>query len=144
MMKQRPFNNLRDRLIGLFLLVACLATGDALALTLTPVKVAPDVYAFIGDTGGRTYENYGMNANTGFIVTPGGVAVIDSGAGYLAAQAMHHAIKKVTRQPVKYVVNTGGQGPPLARQRLFQGAGRGNHRRTTGACRHGTAGRNAA
>jgi glyoxylase-like metal-dependent hydrolase (beta-lactamase superfamily II) len=109
MLEQHPLNILRDRLIGIFLLVTCLAMGDAFALTLTPVKVAPDVYAFIGDTGGRTYDNYGMNANTGFIITTGGVVVVDSGAGYLAAQAMHRAIRKVTRQPVKYVVNTGGQ-----------------------------------
>ncbi|BAN35249.1 SoxH like protein [Sulfuricella denitrificans skB26] len=108
-MKLHPLTNMRGRLIGLFLFVSCMAMGSAFALTLTPVKVAPDVYAFIGDTGGRTYENYGMNANTGFIVTTGGVVVIDSGAGYLAAQAMHRAIKQVTRQPVKYVVNTGGQ-----------------------------------
>ena len=98
-----------NRLTRIVLFLSCLAMGDALALNLTPVKVAPDVYAFIGETGGRTHENYGMNANTGFIVTGEGVVVVDSGAGYLAAQAMHRAIKQVTRQPVKYVVNTGGQ-----------------------------------
>jgi glyoxylase-like metal-dependent hydrolase (beta-lactamase superfamily II) len=97
------------RLTRIVLLLSCLAMGNVFAFTLTPVQVAPDVYAFIGDTGGRTYENYGMNANTGFIVTVEGVVVIDSGAGYLAAQAMHRAIQQVTRQPVKYVVNTGGQ-----------------------------------
>ena len=109
MMKQHPLTDMRDRLTALVLLISCLAMGDASAFELTPVKVAPDVYAFIGETGGRTYENFGMNANTGFIVTTGGVVVVDSGAGYLAAQAMHRAIKRVTRQPVKYVVNTGGQ-----------------------------------
>ncbi|MBZ0096433.1 MAG: MBL fold metallo-hydrolase, partial [Sulfuricella sp.] len=109
MMKQNPLTHMRDRLTTMVLFITCLAMGDAFALTLTPIKVAPDVYAFIGDTGGRTYANYGMNANTGFIVTTGGVVVVDSGAGYLAAQAMHRAIKRVTRQPVKYVVNTGGQ-----------------------------------
>ncbi len=97
------------RLTRIVLLLSCLAMGNVFAFTLTPVQVAPDVYAFIGDTGGRTYENYGMNANTGFIVTDAGVVVVDSGAGYLAAQAMHRAIQQVTRQPVKYVVNTGGQ-----------------------------------
>ncbi|HUW50500.1 MAG TPA: MBL fold metallo-hydrolase [Sulfuricella sp.] len=93
----------------IILLLFCLAMGDAFALTLTPVKVAPDVYAFIGETGGRTSMNYGMNANTGFIVTDAGVVVVDSGTGYLAAKAIHQAIKKVTSQPVRYVVNTGGQ-----------------------------------
>lgn len=97
------------RLTRIVLFLSCLSMGNVFAFTLTPVQVAPDVYAFIGDTGGRTYENYGMNANTGFIVTSEGVVVVDSGAGYLAAQAMHRAIQQVTRQPVKYVVNTGGQ-----------------------------------
>lgn len=93
----------------LALLAAWLIAGAAHALTLTPVKVAPDVYAFIGETGGRTNINYGMNANIGFIVTNDGVVVVDSGSGYLAAKAIHQAIKAVTSQPVRYVVNTGGQ-----------------------------------
>jgi glyoxylase-like metal-dependent hydrolase (beta-lactamase superfamily II) len=93
---------------GIFALAAGLA-ASAQALTLTPIKVAPDVYAFIGDMSGRTYENEGMNANTGFIVTTAGVVVVDSGSTYLAAKAMHEAIQRVTKQPVKYVINTGGQ-----------------------------------
>lgn len=93
----------------LMLLAAWLIAGAAHALTLVPVKIAPDVYAFIGETGGRTNINYGMNANTGFIVTDAGVVVVDSGSGYLAAKAIHQAIKAVTNQPVRYVVNTGGQ-----------------------------------
>jgi glyoxylase-like metal-dependent hydrolase (beta-lactamase superfamily II) len=79
------------------------------AATLTPVRVADHVYAFIGDTGMRSYENEGMNANAGFIVTAQGVVVVDSGSSYRVAKAMHKAIRRVTRQPVKYVINTGGQ-----------------------------------
>lgn len=93
----------------LALLVAWALSGSASALVLTPVKVAPDVYAFIGGTGGRTNVNYGMNANTGFIVTSAGVVVVDSGTGHAAAKAIHRAIRQVTRLPVRYVVNTGGQ-----------------------------------
>lgn len=91
------------------LFIACLVMGNAFALTLTPVKVAPDVYAFIGDTGMRTADNEGMNANTGFVVTSEGVVVIDSGPTWKVAKEIHRAIKTVTRQPVKIVVNTGGQ-----------------------------------
>lgn len=90
----------------------CIALGAATAaqaISLTPVKVAPNIYAFIGEMGGRTYENEGMNANTGFIVTRDGVVVIDSGPSYRVAQQIHQAIRKVTQQPVKYVINTGGQ-----------------------------------
>lgn len=57
----------------------------------------------------RSYENEGMNSNAGFIVTKAGVVVVDSGSSYLVAKAIHAAIKKVTQQPVKYVINTGGQ-----------------------------------
>ena len=31
--------------------------GGTQALTLKPLEVAPGVYAFIGDTGMRTYQN---------------------------------------------------------------------------------------
>lgn len=79
----------------------------ALELKFTPVT--PGVYAFIGEMGGRTYTNEGMNANTGFIVTDAGVVVVDSGSSYRVAQQIHNVIKRTTKQPVKYVINTGGQ-----------------------------------
>jgi glyoxylase-like metal-dependent hydrolase (beta-lactamase superfamily II) len=79
------------------------------SVELKPQEVAPGVYAFIGDMGARTSGNEGMNANTGFIVTGGGVVVIDSGPTWNVARQIHQAIKRVTKQPVKYVVNTGGQ-----------------------------------
>jgi glyoxylase-like metal-dependent hydrolase (beta-lactamase superfamily II) len=79
------------------------------AVQFTPVKAAPGIYAFIGETGMRSYENEGMNANAGFIVTKSAVVVVDSGSSYLVAKAMHDEIKKITPLPIKYVVNTGGQ-----------------------------------
>lgn len=91
-------------------LSACgILASAAQAVTLVPQKIAPNVYAFIGELGGRTYENEGMNANTGFVVTSAGVLVVDSGSSYQVAQKIHRAIQSVTKQPVKYVVNTGGQ-----------------------------------
>jgi glyoxylase-like metal-dependent hydrolase (beta-lactamase superfamily II) len=79
------------------------------ALDMPFKQVAPGIYAFIGETGMRTYENEGMNGNAGFIVTKAGVVVVDSGSSYRIAQTIHSAIRKVTKQPVKYVINTGGQ-----------------------------------
>ncbi|MFN3374997.1 MAG: hypothetical protein ACK40S_00365 [Burkholderiaceae bacterium] len=32
-------------------------------------SVAPNVYAYVGDTEGRTHENEGINANLGLVVT---------------------------------------------------------------------------
>jgi hypothetical protein len=41
----------------------------ARALDMPFKQVAPGIYAFIGETGLRTYRNEGMNGNVGFIVT---------------------------------------------------------------------------
>ena len=90
-------------------LIFALFAAQSYALQLSFTQVTPGVYAYIGETAGRTYENEAMNANTGFIVTKAGVVVVDSGSTYQAAKAIHQEIKKVTQQPVKYVINTGGQ-----------------------------------
>lgn len=79
------------------------------AIELTPQRVAGNVYALIGPTAGRTYDNYGLNANFGFIVTDKGVVLIDSGAAYQAAPLLEKAIKHVTDKPVRWVINTGSQ-----------------------------------
>lgn len=92
------------------LLFALLAFSPwAAALDMAFKEVAPGVYAYIGETGMRSYENEGMNANSGFIVTDAGVVVVDSGSTWKVAEQIHAAIRKLTRQPVKVVVNTGGQ-----------------------------------
>jgi len=92
-------------------ILACFAlcSAPAGALDLQFIPVAPGAYAFIGETGMRTAANEGMNANTGFIVTGAGVVVVDSGSTYQVAKRIHAAIQSVTNEPVKYVINTGGQ-----------------------------------
>lgn len=96
-------------LMPALLLVGALFADAASAIDMNFRAVAPGVYAYIGETGMRTYENEGMNANAGFIVTDAGVVVVDSGPTWKVAQTIHAAIRAVTRQPVKYVINTGGQ-----------------------------------
>ena len=71
--------------------------------------VAPGIYAHIGDLEGRTYENEALNANIGLVDTPAGAVLIDSGATYLSAQQIEVAARKVTAQPIRWVINTGGQ-----------------------------------
>jgi len=105
-----PFQNMKNPFSFIsFTLAFALFAAQASAVQLSPIQVGPGVYAFIGDTGMRSYENEGMNANAGFIVTRAGVVVVDSGSSYLVAKTMHAAIRKITQQPVKYVINTGGQ-----------------------------------
>lgn len=75
-----------------------------------PYEVIPGVYSSIGATAPPTYENAGHNNNLSFIVTGDGVVVVNSGASYKLAEALHAEIKAVTDQPVKLVINENGQG----------------------------------
>lgn len=100
---------------------ACMATTGALADDIAdkypgsvlydkPVLVAPGIYSAIGATQKPTYENAGHNNNLSFIVTSDGVAVINGGASWKLAEALHAEIRQVTDQPVKLVINENGQG----------------------------------
>lgn len=75
-----------------------------------PVEVIPHVYAAIGATAPPGYDNSGHNNNLSFIVTGEGVIVINGGASYLLAKALHDEIKKTTSEPVKLIINENGQG----------------------------------
>lgn len=81
----------------------------AVAVEVNFQPVAPGIYAHIGEKAGRTYDNEGLNANLGLVVTPSGSVLIDSGATYRSARQIHAAIRRVTDQPVKWVINIGGQ-----------------------------------
>lgn len=72
-------------------------------------KLADGIFALIGPTGGRLYENYGLNANFGVIDTPDGTILIDSGASTAAARLLEAEARKLTGKPVKWVINTGVQ-----------------------------------
>jgi glyoxylase-like metal-dependent hydrolase (beta-lactamase superfamily II) len=84
-------------------------TLNAWAVEVVFQPVAPNVYAYVGDTEGRTYDNEALNANFGLVVTPEGALLIDSGASLQGAQKIAQAAKKVTSQPIRWVINTGGQ-----------------------------------
>ncbi|MDD9727824.1 MBL fold metallo-hydrolase [Roseovarius sp. SK2] len=75
-----------------------------------PVEVIPHVWSAIGATAPPTYENTGHNNNLSFIVTGDGVVVVNGGAAYILAEALHDEIKRITDQPVKLVINENGQG----------------------------------
>lgn len=86
-------------------------------------KVVDNVYALVGPLGQRSADNDGLNANFGFVVTPEGVILIDSGASLLGAKKIEAAIRKVTRQPVRWVVNTGSQDHRWMGNAYFAGRG---------------------
>ena len=97
----------------LVMLVGCwlLGTPAVAAEKLSVRKVASGVYAVIGSKG---------NANSGFILTRQGVVVIDSQINPRAATAMLNAIRKLTKRPILYLINTHAHPDHTAANHLFQ------------------------
>jgi len=92
---------------NLVLVAALVGASPAAALDVVPV--ADGVYALVGDLSQRAPENLGNNATFGVVVTQEGVVLIDAGAGWKAAAEIDAVIDTFTDQPVRYVINSGGQ-----------------------------------
>jgi glyoxylase-like metal-dependent hydrolase (beta-lactamase superfamily II) len=97
---------LKKPLAALLLTLAALSV-HAVEVVFTPL--APGVYAFIGETEGRSYANEGLNANIGLVTTQAGAVLIDSGASFEGARHIAEAAYQATGQTIKWVINTGGQ-----------------------------------
>jgi quinoprotein relay system zinc metallohydrolase 1 len=82
------------------------ASAEAFDYALSAQRIAADVYAFIGRTEDFTTTNGGNIVNSGFIATPSGVIVIDSGPSRRYGEQMRAAISATTRQPLALVINT--------------------------------------
>jgi glyoxylase-like metal-dependent hydrolase (beta-lactamase superfamily II) len=89
--------------------LAIVAPALAMAVEVHFVPVAEGVFAHVGEMGARTIDNEGLNANIGLVVTPAGAVLIDSGATFQGARQIQQAAARVTPQPIRWVINTGGQ-----------------------------------
>jgi glyoxylase-like metal-dependent hydrolase (beta-lactamase superfamily II) len=83
--------------------------GPEKSLELEPKAVAPGVYCFQGSSETVSPSNRGLVGNSGFIVGPSGVVVIDTGTSRRRGEAILASIRKVTPQPVKLVIITHAQ-----------------------------------
>lgn len=87
-------------------LLACAALAATADDALLPRQVAPGVYAFIGVGEEPSAANRGFAANSGFVVGPTGVTVIDTGSSRRHGRRMLDAIARVTDKPVELAINT--------------------------------------
>jgi glyoxylase-like metal-dependent hydrolase (beta-lactamase superfamily II) len=71
--------------------------------------VTDGIWSLVGPLEQRNPENLGNNATFGLVVTSDGVVLIDSGGSARGAAMIDEAIKALTDEPVRYVINTGGQ-----------------------------------
>jgi glyoxylase-like metal-dependent hydrolase (beta-lactamase superfamily II) len=92
-------------ILGVVLMCHPLASASA----LDTVKVADGISAFVGEKQQRSPANLANNATFGLIITGDGSVLIDPGGSWKGAQALHAAVRAVTDQPVRFVINTGGQ-----------------------------------
>lgn len=91
-----------------FLLLAFLPL-PALAEVLQVQPVTENVWAIVGPKEQRDSVNLANNATFGLVVTDEGAVLMDPGGSWKGAEMLHAAVRSITDQPVKYVVNTGGQ-----------------------------------
>ncbi|MEX0961184.1 MAG: MBL fold metallo-hydrolase [Burkholderiales bacterium] len=119
---------LRSFLSGVILAATALPGPPASALE--PVRVAAGVYAFVGDTGPVSAANAGHTGNSGFIVGPTGVVVIDTGTTHRHGVRMLEAIRRVTDRPIELVILTRAVQEAVFGASAFTGAILAAHRET--------------
>ncbi len=88
-----------------------------------PQQVAKGVWSAIGATAPPSYANSGHNNNLSFVITTNGVLIVNASDNYLLAKSLHDEIKKITKQPVKYVVLENGQGHAMLGSNYWQEQG---------------------
>jgi len=109
-----------------------LSSDNAIANGPQTVRIAQNVYAFIGTGGTVTRENRGRVANAAFIVGLSGVVVVDTGVSYRHGQQLTEAIRAVTDRPVELVILTHAVREFVFGARAFEeiGASIAAHRET--------------
>ncbi|MBU3577432.1 MBL fold metallo-hydrolase [Polynucleobacter sp. UK-Kesae-W10] len=73
-------------------------------ILLRPIQVAPHTYFLQGRPEMGSSANQNFISNAGFVVTPGGVVVVDALGSPILAQKLIAEIKKVTNQKVVAVI----------------------------------------
>lgn len=84
----------------------CIVALPAFEYHLSPQKVTDDVYCFFGNLENIDKKNAGNMVNTCFVQTKVGFVVIDSGPTFSYAKQAYAQIQKISKLPLKYVINT--------------------------------------
>jgi len=118
---------MRLRTFGLGLLALLLALfalgGRAAENTLQAVQVAPQVWFVQGAAALGSPANRNFISNAGFVVTDDGVLVVDALGSPALAQELLAEIRRVTPQPVRYVVVTHYHADHIYGLQAFKAAG---------------------
>lgn len=91
---------------NLFFVVLFLNLTFAFEYNLKPIKLSDNSYYFYGKEEYFSKQNGGDIANSAFIITKNSVILIDTGTTVDYANSMKKEISKITKKPIKYVINT--------------------------------------
>lgn len=81
-------------------------SSDPAGILVKPVKVAPNTYFVQGLPEMGSSKNQNFISNAGFVITPGGVVVVDALGSPILAQKLIKEIKKLTSQKIVAVIVT--------------------------------------
>jgi glyoxylase-like metal-dependent hydrolase (beta-lactamase superfamily II) len=118
----------RSRLACWFtaLLLLLLAAAPARAADDSALRaraVAPDVWFVQGEAALGTMANRNFISNAGFVVTGDGVVVIDALGSPALADALIAEIRRITPQPIRYVIVTHYHADHIYGLQAFKAAG---------------------
>lgn len=92
-------------ILAAVILLPLAARAEGLAVQ----AVAPGIWAIEGPAEQRNAVNLGNNATFGLIETTAGAVLVDPGGTWQGAAALDDVVRRLTDQPVTFVIDTGGQ-----------------------------------
>ena len=106
--------------------IALLSAGAAAAApapSVQPQKVADDVWFVQGEAALGSVANRNFISNAGFVITDDGVVVIDALGSAPLAQELIESIRRLTTQPIRYVIVTHYHADHIYGLQAFKAAG---------------------
>lgn len=93
--------------LGIIGFITSILSAIDASIVFKPTAITENVYSIVSPSLGLpTPENKGWNSNSHFVVTEKGVLLIDTGSSESIGKAIRTAIKTVTDQPVRWVINS--------------------------------------
>jgi glyoxylase-like metal-dependent hydrolase (beta-lactamase superfamily II) len=114
---------LHRTLLPVTLWLLCGASAVAVAEPVKAVKVAEDVWFVQGEAALGSPANRNFISNAGFVVTDAGVVVVDALGAPALARELIAEIRRVTPQPIRYVVVTHFHADHIYGLQAFKEAG---------------------
>jgi glyoxylase-like metal-dependent hydrolase (beta-lactamase superfamily II) len=99
------------------------AGKDVATIEMRPVQLAEGAWFVQGEAALGSAANQNFISNAGFVVTPAGVVVIDALGSPPLARRLLQEIRRITPQPIRYVIATHYHADHIYGLQVFKEAG---------------------